>query len=136
MNEADAIKRILNESKTIAVVGLSDKPERESFIVASYLESAGYEIIPINPMIEAWKGKKSYPDLKSAPKKIDVVDIFRRSEFVASIVEESINIEAKAVWMQLGVIDERAAKRAEDSGLLVVMDRCIKIEHSKFKSSI
>jgi predicted CoA-binding protein len=130
MNEPDTISRILNEFKTIAVIGLSDKPERDSYQVAKYMRDHGYRIIPVNPMIKEWMGEKSYPDLKSVPEQIDVVDIFRRSEFVADIVDEAIEVGAKAVWMQLGVIDEEAAKKAEAAGLLVVMDKCMKIEHS------
>jgi predicted CoA-binding protein len=131
MNEKKTIERILKEFKTIAVVGLSDKPYRDSFDVASYMNDHGYKIIPVNPLIKEWRGEKAYPDLVSVPEKIDIVDIFRRSEFVADIVDQAIEIKAKAVWMQLGVIDEQAAKKAEDAGLLVVMDKCIKIEHAK-----
>ena len=132
MNEPEVIKAILENSKTIAVVGLSDNPDRDSYRVADYLEKQGYKIIPVNPMIKEWNGKKSYPDLKSVSIKIDVIDIFRRSEFVAGIVDGAITIGAKAVWMQLGVIDEIAAKKAEDAGQLVVIDKCMQIEHSRF----
>ena len=118
--------------KTIAVVGLSDKPERASYDVASYLLSQGYRIIPVNPNIKEWKGIKAYPSLSAIPKdiRIDVVDIFRRSEFVPPIVDEAITIGAKAIWMQLGVINEEAAEKARSAGLEVVMDRCMKVEHS------
>jgi predicted CoA-binding protein len=131
MNEPETIARILKESKVIAVVGLSDNPERPSYGVADYLMGHGYKIIPVNPGITEWKGLRSYPDLGSVPEKIDVVDIFRRSEFVMGIVKDAIAIRAKAVWMQEGVIDEKAAKLAEKSGLLVVMDRCMMKEHRK-----
>jgi len=135
MNEPETIRRILKESKTIAVVGLSDKPDRESYLVAKYLKENGYRIIPINPNISKWMGEKVYASLKEVPakEKIDVVDIFRRSEFVHEIVDEAIRIKAKAVWMQLGVVDENAAQKAEAAGLLVVMDKCMRIEHRKMK---
>lgn len=133
MNEPETISRILRESKTIAVVGLSDDPERPSYGVASYLMGRGYRIIPINPNIAEWNGLKAYPDLKDVKMKVDVVDIFRRSEFVGDVVDEAIAVKAKAVWMQLGVINEGAARKAEKAGLLVVMDRCMKIEHAKIR---
>jgi len=131
MNELETIRRILAESRVIAIVGLSDKPYRASFDVAMYLKEHGYRIIPVNPNIRQWMGETSYPDLKSVPEPIDVVDIFRRSEFVAEIVDQAIEVKAKAVWMQLGVVDEVAARRAEEAGLMVVMGRCMKIEHSR-----
>ena len=134
MNEPETILRILKEFKTIAVVGLSDKPDKFSFKVSSYMKAQGYQIIPINPNIQEWAGEKAYPDLKSVPEQIDVVDIFRRSEFVADIVDQAIEAGAKAVWMQMGVIDEQAAKKAEAAGLLVVMDKCMHIEHSRIAS--
>ncbi len=112
-------------------MGLSDKPERPSYDVASYLMEHGYSIVPVNPNISEWKGIRAYPDLRSVPGRIDAVDIFRRSEMVREVVDEAIAVKAKAVWMQLGVIDEESAKRAEKAGLFVVMDRCMKIEHSR-----
>jgi len=131
MNEPETIRKILKEFKTVAVVGLSDKPERYSYVVASYLMEHGYKIIPVNPIISEWKGLKSFASLKDVPEKIDVVDIFRRSEFVMEVVEEAIALRAKAVWMQEGVIDEKAAERAEKAKILVVMDRCMMKEHRK-----
>jgi hypothetical protein len=129
------IARMVREARTIAVVGLSDKPERPSYEVASYLLEAGYRIIPVNPNIAEWKGLKSYGSLSEIPKseKIDIVDIFRKSEDVPPVVDEAIAIGAKAVWMQLGIVNEEAAGRAEAAGLEVVMDRCLKIEHGKLK---
>ena len=126
------IKAILRNSRTIAVVGLSDKPDRPSFDVATYLMQHGYTIIPVNPMIKEWCGIKSYSSLLEIPKeiKIDIVDIFRKSEDVPPIVDEAIKIGAKTVWMQLGVVNESTALKAKSSGLNVVMDKCIKIEHS------
>ena len=131
MNEPETIRKILKESKTIAVVGLSDKPDRYSYIVASYLMEHGYKIIPVNPNIVEWKGLKSHASLKDISEKIDVVGIFRRSEFVDVVVKEAITIGAKAIWMQEGVVDEKAAEKAEKAGLLVVMDRCMMKEHRK-----
>ena len=121
--------------KTIAVVGLSDKPERPSYDVASYLSAHGYRIIPVNPRIREWKGIKAYPTLSDIPKeeKVDVVDIFRKSEDVPPIVDEAIKIGAKAVWMQLGIVNEESAARARAAGLGVVMDRCMKVEHGKLQ---
>lgn len=123
------IKRILDESHTIAVVGLSNKPERPSFDVACYLKDHGYRIIPVNPKLSEVLGEKAYPDLLSIPGEIDVVDIFRRSEDVGPVVDDAIKKGAKVVWMQLGIINEEAAEKARAAGLDVVMDRCIKIEH-------
>ena len=122
--------KILNEYRTVAVVGASANPERPSYIVASYLAEHGYHIIPVNPNAQQILGKTSYPSLSSIPEPVEVVDIFRRSEEVMSIVEEAIKIGAKAVWMQEGVINEEAASKARDAGLLVVMDKCMFKEHS------
>ncbi len=127
-----SIEMILNY-KNIAVVGISDNPERPSYDVASFLEKHGYNIIPINPSLAEWKGRKSYPDLKSIPEKVDVVDIFRRPEAVPPIVDEAIAIKAKAVWMQLGIVNEEAAAKARAAGLEVVMDKCMKIEYNRLK---
>ncbi|MBI5227447.1 CoA-binding protein [Candidatus Micrarchaeota archaeon] len=131
------ILAILKNSKTIAVVGLSDKPDRPSFAVATYLLDKGYRIIPVNPNIKEWRGIKAYPSLITIPKseQIDVVDIFRKSEDVEPIVDDAINIRAKVIWMQLGILNNGAAKKATDKGLIVVMDKCMKIEHSKFFSN-
>ena len=124
-------KEILNSSRVVAVVGLSPKPERPSYRVANYLKEQGYRIIPVNPGAQEILGEACYPDLGSISEPIDVVDIFRSSEEVPAIVEEAIKIGAKVVWMQLGVINEEAASRARDAGLLVVMDRCMLKEHQK-----
>lgn len=139
MDEEETIGRILKESKTIAVVGLSPEPNRPSHGVAAYLKSKGYKIIPVNPAVPEVLGEKSYPDIKSIPAtvKVDVVDIFRRPEFVPPIVEDAIKIKANAVWMQEGIVHEEAAKKARDAGLLVVMDRCMMKEYARrlFSSS-
>ncbi len=126
------IGNILN-FKTIAVVGISDDPERPSHFVASFLESHGYKIIPVNPKLTEWEGKKCYPDLISIPEKVDVVDIFRRSEAVPPIVDEAIKIKAKVVWMQEGIVNEEAAAKARHAGIEVVMDRCMKKEYQRLK---
>jgi predicted CoA-binding protein len=130
MSEAD-IKYILENSKTVAVVGLSPREERDSHRVAKYLQSQGYRIIPVNPKAGEILGERSYPDLASVPEPIDLVDVFRRSEAVPGIVEEAIKMGAKTVWMQLGVVHEEAAARAREAGLQVVMDRCIMVEHRR-----
>ena len=123
------IPEILSSARTIAVVGLSSRRFRPSYGVAEYLKDAGYRIIPVNPAEESVLGEKCYPDLDSVPEPVDIVDIFRRSEFVPEIVEAAIRKGAKAVWMQEGVIHHDAARRAEQAGLAVVMDRCILKEH-------
>jgi hypothetical protein len=125
------IKEILNRYKVIAVVGLSSNPERPSYNVANYLKSQGYRIIPVNPREQEVLGERCYPDLSSIPEPIEVVDIFRRPEDVPAIVEEAIKVGAKVVWMQEGIINEEAAARAREAGLLVVMDRCMLKEHQK-----
>jgi predicted CoA-binding protein len=131
----DQIENILKNSHTIAVVGLSSKRYRPSFGVSEYMQSAGYRIIPVNPQESEVLGEKSYPSLDAVAGvvagKIDLVDIFRRSEYVSDIVDAAIRVGAKAVWMQEGVIDESAAERARSAGLAVVMDRCILKEHAK-----
>lgn len=127
-------EKILNSSRTIAVVGLSSKPDRPSYKVASYLKAQGYKIIPVNPTEKEILGKLCYPALASIPESVDVVDIFRRSEEVLATVEEAIRIGAKAVWMQEGVINEEAAARAREAGLMVVMDKCMLKEHRNLRS--
>ena len=125
--------KILNEYHTVAIVGASPNPERPSYRVTSYLIRKGYHVIPVNPNAQQILGKTSYPDLTSIPEPVEVVDIFRRSEEVMPIVEEAIKIGAKVVWMQEGVINEEAASRARDAGLLVVMDKCMRKEHLRLK---
>ncbi len=125
------ISEILHSSRTIAVVGLSGKRYRPSFGVAEYLKRSGYRIIPVNPFETEVLGERCYPDLDSIPEPVDLVDIFRRSEFVPEIVEAAIRKGAKAIWMQEGVVHEEAAARAEAAGLAVVMDRCILKDHRR-----
>ena len=124
------IPQILSSAKNIAVVGISDKPARDSYLVASYLKEAGYKIFPVNPKLESILGMQCYENLQEIQDPIDIVDIFRRSEFVIPIVEDALRIKARTIWMQLGVINEEAAQLALRSGLNVIMNRCIKIEHS------
>ena len=125
------IREILLSARTIAVVGLSGKRYRPSYGVSEYLQKAGYRIIPVNPRETEVLGEKAYPDLDSVPEPIDIVDIFRRSEFVPDIVEAAIRKGAKVIWMQEGVVHEAAARRAEEAGLTVVMDRCILKDHRR-----
>ena len=131
MNQADTIEKILKESKTIAVVGLSPDPARPSHSVARYLQAQGYRIIPVNPFVGEVLGEKSYPDLASVPEAVDVVDIFRRPQHVPAIVEAAIAKGARAVWMQEGIVHHEAAARAREAGLMVVMDLCMFREHQR-----
>ena len=133
INSREAINKILEDCRTIAVVGLSSNPGRASNGVAGYMKRQGYKIIPVNPREEQVFGEKSYPSLADVPGKIDLVDVFRRSEEAGAVVDEAIKVGAKAVWLQDGVIDDEAAQRAHDAGLLVVMDRCWLREHARKK---
>jgi len=126
------IADILRTARTIAVVGLSGKRFRPSFGVTEYMQRHGYRIIPVNPHESEILGEHCYPDLDSVPGPVDIVDIFRRSEFVPEIVEAAIRKGARAIWMQEGVIHEAAAKRATDAGLVVIMDHCILKDHRRF----
>lgn len=127
--QTDPITDLLKNSKTIAVVGLSANPMRPSHGVSAYMQSHGYRIIPVNPLIHECLGEKAYSSLLDVPQKIDVVNIFRRSEFVEEIVDQAIQLKVQAVWMQQDVIHERAAEKARNAGIFVVMDRCILVEH-------
>lgn len=127
----DPVTEVLKTSRTIAVVGLSGRQFRPSHGVTEYLQSAGYRIIPVNPHEREVLGEKSYARLEDIPEKIDIVDIFRRSEFVPEIVESAIRIGARAIWMQEGVIHPEAAERARRAGVFVIMDSCILKEHIK-----
>ena len=126
---ADPVTELLKRAKTIAVVGLSDNPMRPSYGVSAYMQSQGYRIIPVNPQIESCLGEKAYASLLEVPGKIDIVDIFRRREFVEEIVEQAIQLKVPAIWMQEEVIHEKAAEMAQHAGIFVVMDRCILVEH-------
>ena len=127
----NSIAEILSSARTIAVVGLSHKRYRPSYGVSEYMQRAGYRIIPVNPFESEVLGEKCYPDLESVPETIDIVNIFRRSEFVPEIVDAAIRKGAKLVWMQEGVEHAEAARRARDAGLAVVMDRCILKDHRR-----
>ena len=129
MSDIDDLIREILAQKTIAVVGLSPRPDRPSYQVAEYLRDAGYRIVPVNPTVEEVLGEKSYPDLKSFPGIIDVVDVFRRPGDVMPVVEDAIEVGAGYVWMQEGIVNEAAAEKAKAVGIPVVMDRCIKKEH-------
>jgi len=126
------IHDLLRKSRVIAVVGLSCKKFRPSYGVAEYMQREGYRIIPVNPNETEVLGEKAYARLEDVPEHIDIVDIFRRSEFVPPIVEDAIRVGASAVWMQEGVVHEQAAEKARSAGLGVVMDRCILKEHSRY----
>jgi len=130
MNDQEIVA-LLSSAKTIAVVGLSDNPDRSSFGIARFLQNKGYRIIPVNPVVESVLGEKSYASLTDIPEKVDIVDVFRRSEFVPEIAGQAIAIGAKALWMQLGIVNEEAAQKARDAGLTVVMDHCIGVEHRR-----
>jgi predicted CoA-binding protein len=125
----DKIGELLKRSKTIAVVGLSDSPLRPSYGVSAYMQSHGYRIIPVNPEIKGALGEKAVPSLDHVKEKIDIVDVFRRSEFVPAVVDEAIRLKVPAIWLQEGVVHEEAAEKARQAGILVVMDRCILKEH-------
>ena len=125
----EKIRRILKDSKTIALVGLSPKPHRPSHQVAQYLMDAGYTVIPVNPGKDEILGLKCYPGLRDIPTPVDMVDIFRKPEEIMPIVADAIAIGARFIWMQEGIVNQEAAAKAEKAGLLVIMDRCTKIDH-------
>jgi len=129
LSEPDPILALLARTQTIAVVGLSNNPLRPSYGVAAYMQSHGYRIVPVNPRISESLGETSYATLADVPEKIDLVNIFRRSEYVDEIVDQAIQLKVPAVWMQEEVINERAAEKARQAGIFVVMDRCILKEH-------
>jgi uncharacterized protein len=133
LKESDPIYELLSRAKTIAVVGLSESPMRPSHGVSAYMQAEGYKIIPVNPRIAEALGEKAYPSLLEVPpevrERIDLVDVFRRPEYVDEIVEQAIQLKIPAIWMQEGVINEGAAEKARKAGILVVMDRCVLKEH-------
>jgi uncharacterized protein len=126
------IKAVLREGRRIAVVGLSPKPDRPSHRVASYLLRAGYDIVPVNPGHGAILGRTCYPDLKSVPGTVDIVNIFRRSELVLPVVLEAMEKKVPVIWMQQGIVNREAAELAEKQGITVIMDRCIQIDHQQY----
>jgi predicted CoA-binding protein len=127
--QSDAIADLLKRSKTIAVVGLSNRPLRPSHGVSAYMQTNGYHIVPVNPLIKGALGEKAYASLLDVPEKIDIVNIFRRPEFVEEVVDQAIRLKVPAIWMQEEVINEEAAEKARRAGIFVVMDRCILKEH-------
>jgi predicted CoA-binding protein len=127
------IRGILENYTTVAIVGLSDKPERDSYAVAKYLKENGYTVIPVNPTRSEILGERSYPDLSSIPQQVDIVDIFRHIDAIPGIVDEAIRIKAKVVWMQLGLAHDECAQKARKAGLVAVQSKCIKIEHEKLE---
>jgi predicted CoA-binding protein len=128
-SSTDPITDLLKRARTIAVVGLSNSPLRPSYGVSAYMQTHGYRIIPVNPQIKGSLGEKAYPSLRDVPEKIDIVNIFRRPEFVEEVVDQAIELKIPAVWMQEEVINEAAATKARQAGIFVVMDRCILKEH-------
>lgn len=131
---SDPIADLLQRARTIAVVGLSDSPLRPSHGVSAYMQTHGYRIIPVNPQIDNALGEKSYPSLLDVPGEIDIVNVFRRPEFVDEVVDQAIQLKVPAVWMQEDVINQRAADKARNAGIFVVMDKCILKEHqSRFR---
>ena len=131
MDDINTLRRILRESKTIAVVGLSADWYRPSFFAAKYMQEHGYRIIPVNPKYPEILGEKCYGSVRDIPEKIDIVDVFRKTEDVPPIAEDAIAVGAKVLWQQLGVRNEAAVERARAAGLDAVMDRCVKIEHGR-----
>jgi len=125
------LRRILRENHVIAMVGLSANWYRPSFFAAKYMLDHGYRVIPVNPAYQEVLGQKCYPSLKDIPEKVDIVDCFRKSEEIVPLAEDAIAIGAKALWMQIGVVNEAAAEKARNAGLDVVMDRCVKIEYAR-----
>jgi predicted CoA-binding protein len=133
-SQSDPIAELLKRSKIIAVVGLSCNPLRPSHGVSAYMQQQGYRIIPVNPHVEECLGEKAYPSLMDVPEKIDIVNIFRRPEFVEKVVDQAIQLKVPAIWMQEDVIHEQAAQKARQAGIFVVMDRCIlKEHHARFR---
>ncbi|MDD3581633.1 MAG: CoA-binding protein [Desulfobacca sp.] len=130
--EDDEVKAILKNNHTIAVVGLSADPEKDSHRVAKYLLEHGYRVVPVNPKCDQILGQKCYASLKDIPFSVEVVDIFRKIDAIPGIVDEAIAIGAKVVWMQLGLAENTSARQAQEAGLEVVMNKCIKIEHSRY----
>ena len=127
----EAVRLLLGNSRVIAVVGHSDKPYRTSYQIAHFLKRVGYTVYPVNPSVEQIDGERSYASLADVPEPIDIVNVFRRSEYLSGVVDEAIAVGAKAVWAQLGVYDEKAARKAEAAGLDIVMDQCIKVEYNR-----
>lgn len=131
MNDIDTLRRVLRDSRTIAVVGLSAEWHRPSYFAAKYMQQRGYRIVPVNPKYPEILGETSYPELKAIPFPVDLVDVFRKPQDCVPIAQDAVAIGAKALWLQIGVINEEAQRVAEDAGLTVVADRCVKIEYAR-----
>lgn len=129
----NAMRDVLTNAKVIAVVGHSDKPERTSYRIAQFLREAGYKVYPVNPVVNEIDGQPSYAALRDIPEAVDIVNVFRRSEYLPEIVEEAIAVNAKTIWAQLGIYDEKSAQKALDAGINVVMDACIKVEYLRLR---
>jgi predicted CoA-binding protein len=130
----NAMRDVLTNAKVIAVVGHSDKPERTSYRIAQFLQEVGYKVYPVNPLVNEIDGQPSYSSLKDVPEPIDIVNVFRRSEYLSAIVDEAIAVNARTVWAQLGVYDQQSAQKALDAGLNIVMDACIKVEYLRLRT--
>lgn len=130
-SESERITELLKTARTIAVVGLTNTPMRPSYGVSHYMQARGYRIIPVNPNIKDWEGQKAYASLLDVPEKIDIVNVFRRSDAVPEVVEQAIQLKVPVIWMQEGVVHEAAAEKARQAGIFVVMDRCILKEHRR-----
>lgn len=134
--DPDIIRKILNNCRTIAMVGLSTERQKASYFVATYLRSAGYRIIPVNPRADTILGERCYPDLASIPEQVDLVDIFRPAKDCLPIVQEAIACKIPAVWLQLKIVNVEAAQQAHNAGLLTVMDLCVKMEHGRYNGGL
>ena len=135
LKEDDNVMRdVLTNAKVIAVVGHSDKPERTSYRIAQFLQEIGYNVYPVNPLVNEIDGQPSYSSLKDVPEPVDIVNVFRRSEYLSAIVDEAIAVNARTVWAQLGVYDQQSAQKALDAGLNIVMDACIKVEYLRLRT--
>ncbi|HEY9742123.1 MAG TPA: CoA-binding protein [Coleofasciculaceae cyanobacterium] len=135
LKEDDNVMRdVLTNAKVIAVVGYSDKPERTSYRIAQFLQEIGYNVYPVNPLVNEIDGQPSYSSLKDVPEPVDIVNVFRRSEYLSAIVDEAIAVNARTVWAQLGVYDQQSAQKALDAGLNIVMDACIKVEYLRLRT--
>jgi uncharacterized protein len=131
LDDDKAIAKILRSARTIALVGASDKPWRDSHSIMAYLLSKGYTVIPVNPRLKEVQGQQCYPSVDAIPFPVDIVDVFRKSEMVGEVVEDAIRAKAPVVWMQLGVVNESAARKADQHGITVVMDHCIAVDHRR-----
>ncbi len=134
--DEEHIPEILDRYRTVAVVGISDKPDRDSYRVAEYLKQSGYNILPVNPTFDQWLGIKAYRDLSSIPRdvRVDIVDVFRKPDAAMQVVEEALKLKPAVIWLQEGVVNPEAAELAKSHGIQVVMDRCMMKEHRKFHS--